>query len=866
MPQIHTQAGNFSDFIKTGVDPRTGQFTLALGLPLPPANQLCGPLLSPTLTFTTLGSAVDRGFGLGWSLGLSEINLDQHAPSVRLSSGEQFAIDLRRSNFDPGGSLLLPDQKLQSVQVYCTNDGGFQLNLKTGECEILRAVDSNSSRYLLSELWSPEGRRLFVDWLPHGDGDFILERIRDESRVLLQLEIANNELAFIQNPDTEQASRLCLRLSNGRLNEICLPGIAAPFLIDYDEFPLDRGSALLLPRTFTGPLGATDLVLWETGNDGDGHRLPEGAPFPVLPRVARWIHSAGAQASELQLSYQWIGERNFLGYGSDQAFDWQQGRDNLYQVESDYQYEVVETRSDGQGTSLGSISRTWNRFHLQIREVQRQGQCEVRKETLYAIDPALSWEAQPAYCQLPHELLTTYLDHGRDAASRSERTRYRYDDFGNVLHVHYPSGAQEHYEYYPAEGAEGCPADALAMVRYLKKKTATPADAPGKAPVLATLYTYETLPSLLENAPAKALVVSETGLDSATGRVFETTTQSYLTTPGASYGREHTAITTLNGKATTTLHQYEINADELITSTTTIGFENDDENRSTHHSGQLLLTGHTAWERSQAGACTRYEYDELGRIRRTVIAADSPYQAERLAHYHLADNFARQLIEGNPRNPLMIEQVDVSGCRQRQWLDGEGRPVSVEREDLDKQPGVFREISRTQYDCQGRPVSQSSIDWLDLKPLVLTATTHYDDWGKAALTVSPEGVERHVRYDPVTLRSEQWLSAGGLPGAKQVILRNVAGSPVEQQDYDSDGHLLRTLVLVRDGLDRVIEKRIKVADTPDIVTATRYDHYSRVIEQRLPDDTVISWTYAAHSDDHHPASIAVTEATAQAQA
>lgn len=153
---LHSQAGNFLDCFKTAVDNRTGQFCLAIALPVPPANQLCGPTLSVTLAFSTLASSCNRGYGLGWSLGLSEINLDQDNPRLSLSSGEQFAIDLINSDPCSDGRLAFFDQKLPTFTVTRQADGNFRVDKQTGESEILRQQD-DSTRYLLEEMRSPEG-------------------------------------------------------------------------------------------------------------------------------------------------------------------------------------------------------------------------------------------------------------------------------------------------------------------------------------------------------------------------------------------------------------------------------------------------------------------------------------------------------------------------------------------------------------------------------------------------------------------------------------------------------------------------------------------------------------------------------------
>lgn len=866
MSTLHTQAGNFLDFLKTGVDQRTGQFTLAIALPLPPANQLCGPTLPLTLSFNLLNSALDRGYGQGWALGLSEIDLDQKAARLRLSSGEQFAVDLGASQFTVNGRLALRDQKLATFLVTWQADGSLRVDHKSGECEILRCQDSDSGRYLLAELRSPEGRRLFFDWLPFAEGDYRLQQIRDEQRTLLSLEDRQGELHFILNPHSEQSATLRVLLSNDWLTEVHLPGVDEPLSIDYEPIDLAGATTLLLPSYIRSPLGAEDFVHW--ASDSDGHHLPPGAPFPYLPRVTAWTHATGRNGNELNRSYTWLGEHNFLGFGSDQAFVWHTGRDNLYQVEGDYRYEVIETLSDGDGRALGSHHFTWDRHHLLVSEVTRQGLCETRRTTTHGVDPSLTWEQQPAWCQLPLQVCMTYIDHARDGASRTETTTYRYDDAGNILHVRYPSGVEEHNSYYPATGADGCPADALGRVRWLRHKTVMPAPADGQAPTLGTLYTYQALPSLLEGEPAHTVVAREQGWDESEQRLLESTSQAYCTAPGTGYGRLAGSATTLNGKTTTTEYRYRTEHDELVTQTTLIGFENDAENRSTRSDARSLLSGLTTWERDEAGALTTYAHDALGRIVRTITAANSPYQAERQASYHLGDAVARQAGSGEALNPVMVEQVEITGRRQRQWLDGDGRTVRVELEDIQQAPGTFRTVAHTQFDAMGRPVSETAVDWLGegIAPLRLTTTTAYDDWGQAALSISPEGIERHVRHDPVRQRTEHWQVAAGRNGPRQVIELNAAGSPARQQHFDSDGQLVRTLKLTRDGLDRVIEERLTAPGATDIVNRKRYDHYSRLVEHQLPDGTRLAWTFAAHSDDQHVESIAITPAPAQAPA
>ena len=865
---VHTQATNFSDFIKTGVDARTGQFTLAFQLPVIPANNMCGPSITPTLSFSVLGSSHDKGFGLGWSLDLSELDLNQDAPSLRLSSGESFAVDTANLSATPGSELKLLDAKLQSMVVTRLNSDTYRVEYKNGQSELLTRQE-DSSRFLVTEIRSPEGRRIHVRWASFRGG-FRLKSIRDETRTLLQVAYDEGEIEF--SVPGRDAHALKMRTTNDKLVAVHLPGIKTPCTITYDHHPLDDLTDLLLPIEFTTPLGASDTVTWAKGEDG--HQLPEGAPFKVLPRVLRWTHSSGTDDTRLHRTYEWTGAHNFLGYGSAQAFDWQKGRDNLYQVEEDYSYSVVETQTDGARKPLSTITRTWNRFHLLTQETSRRGHCEVRQDTLYAIAPNTRWNDQPAWCQLPHKQTVTFIDHSAKNLSRIEETEYRYDTSGNVLFTRSPNGIEEHNEYYPAQGSKasehsgGCPASPLGMVRFLRKKTVKPrrlADGSyGGASETSTTYTYKALDSLIEGGREFVVVEKEAARDETHSRDIESTSQTYITEIGPHYARVASKVTTINGKATTLRFGYDLTDDSLTTRITTQGFENTELVRSTRSSTRSLNTGQITRETNEAGVVSRFEYDSLGRIVLAVTADASPYENRRTSSYHVRDKTALKHV-AKGENPVMIEHVLATGQHRRQWLDGEGRTVRVELEDLDHAAGTLREIARTAFDAEGRTVSETQQDWLrdpenptKVTALRLTTSSHYDDWGQVSHRTSPDGVVSHTQHDPVQLTLKAWQQNGSLKSPHTLTRHNAAGSAIQEQLFDTHDRLVRTTTWLRDGLDRVTRTTLAVPGLPERVTTVKLDVYGRTVEQRLPDSTLVNWTYAPHSDGDHPETIAVT--------
>lgn len=864
---VYSQAQNFLGVVSTDVDPRTGQFMLAINLPTLVANNLSGPTLTPTLSYNAQASLQDKGFGLGWSLLLSELVLSGDSSSLRLSSGEQFAID-PKSDFSVGGTLTFLDHKLQDLLVTRISTDSFRIDRKTGEIEILQRQHSSHNVYYLCEMRTAEGRRLKLSWTG-GNDLYRLRSITDETgRVLLETTTPTGGLNFVITPN-DTPMTLALRFSNDRLSRVTLTGIEGNFGFVYTQQSVGNGISFLFPETLSGPLGATDEITWT--NESNSHKLPEGAPFTHLPRVASWRQSSGTSSNVLTHSYAWQGNRNYLGFGSNQGFDWEDGRDNLYRVEHTYRYTCTETQRQS-STTLATIKRTWNNFHLPVETVTTSGDTETTNSTSYWIDERTGWAGQPAYCQLLREMTTTYRN-TKDNESRSETTSYTYDDSGNILTLVHPTGVTETNTYYPADNSTmGCPADALGMklgmVRFLEKKTTTPAPSDFAAPILSTAYEYENLDSLAaeDQDQPHAVVVKETVTNETDKTVMEITEQTYeknKTSPH--YGRELSAITTLNGKATTTLFAYELADDQLTTQVTVEGHdvETRPASRSVTSSCRSAITGLTEKDISAAGVVTAYEYDALGRLAKTVIAQASSYEAQRTASYYVNDeDFIEQNRPEGIRALVAAEERDASGQCRRIWLDGNGREVCVELEDLDYAPGTFREIARTDYDALGRAITQTSKEWFEGKELfALTSTTEYDDWGTATKVTSPTGVISHTLQDPVKLTTEQWQEgANGRTTAKQITFGNVAGSPIKHELFDEKEVLVCTTELTRDGLDRVVKQTIKVAGKPDIVTQYTYDAYSRVVQQTQPDNTCIAWKYAEHSDGEHPESVEVTTA------
>lgn len=854
---LYSQARNFLSHVNAGVDVRTGQFTLAITLPVGSANNLMGPELSATLTFSSMASAINTGFGLGWSLVFSELDLRlNQQPTLRLSTGELYSVDLDKSDFNIDGRLVFLDQKLDSFFVTKRRPDYFEIVMKSGVVERLY-TQADPGIYVTKEIRTQEGRQAFLDWVTSpANQTSVLSAIRDSTRTLLSIS-RETGVVFHLNPDSERASTLKLVLLNNQLRQVVLPDETNSRW----EFTYQDLGGLLYPSIVTNPLGCKDTVEYDV--EQNGHLLPDGAPLTWLARVRNWLHVPSPGATPLISQYAWRDTHNFLGYGASLSSGWLDGRENLYQVVGGYNYAVTETVSDFSGR-LKTVFYEWNRFHLKIEETTARGQSEIKVITQYDEDEDLLWDNQPPWCQLPQKVTTRYTD--TSGPSREEFTETSYDASGNILVSRSTAGIVETREYFPADGSGAdCPADPYGFVRWLKTYTVTPAlledGTYGGAPELSTGYTYLELPNLLADGGYHIVMVSETTSDASTGDETSRTFQSHFRKDEfhsqnalTFYGMPREATTILNDFPTRTEWSYTLENDQLKTDTTITGFENDALNTATECDARSIYDGLTVMEQSPAGVKTLYRYDAMGRAVETTLSAGSKYQAIKTCSFHLATSGSQSLP--------MFEETDVNGVRRRTFINGDGLVVRIDIDDVDTESPVFRTVSEFTYDAEGRVIEETQYDWFpdSPDPITLITQTQYDDWETVSAVISPSGVSAHTVSDPVSLMRETWQtsSSGNKSSGVTVTKVNVSGSPMRIETYDAGRTLQRSQSFIRDGLDRVVEESLDIPGQASIVTRFTYDVFNRIIKKVLPDETEVSWEYAKHSDDNHPLSISLT--------
>jgi len=832
----YSNAQNFLSHMQTGVDPRTGDFTCAFSLPALEANALCGPTLQMGLGFS--GQLLDNlGYGIGWALsGLS--SYQPGAGVLSLATGERFVSDYT------GGEFTFKDRKLVTFHMRrdATVPGVYWITHKSGVVEKLSTLGGAAQVAVPVEIRSPEGRRVFLEFSAQASPR--LQRVRDETSTLLQItRNGSQSVEIVLHPDKQAPATFRLGLSNDRLTSVALPvENNAAWRLQYEQH-----HGIYFVNRVDLPTGGFETVKYQS----QGHRCLAGAPTAWLPYVVEHTRNPGRFQPPIRTTYSYTGQ-NYLGYGT--GLQWQPNQDNLYRVVTPagqpYLYGSTATM---QATVDGvlvvrTVESRFNRLHLQTLERTIQNGHVLEKATEYHDDPTLGFSQQKPYFQLPRRTETQWYLASADKIRRIDTVLTDYDDHGNLIRQQDETGLVEERTYYPAEGGDGCPADPHGFVRSLKALRAVPMAGRGDgAAIIETRYRYKALPSLLAGDAPFLVMTDEAkvALQGGTEVDLGADVSVYVEEAGdAHFGRVREARRLLNGKMTSTAYAYAADAALLSVRQTVTGHD------GTQRYGvekQSLVNGLTVHEKDDEGSTVDYQFDALGRVVMETASAGTPFAAKRRTAYRLA------LQAGDD---VYVETTDVANVRVRVHLDGLGREISGETEDIDHAPGTFRQTWTRTWNAIGDIAEETTTDWVaGVQRPTLSRVYRYDHWGQQAQVLHSNGTRDITEADPITLIEKSWKEdgAGGRTGGT-VAHGTVFGKP-ERIDYiDAAGRVQASTSYVYDGIGRC------VATTDRLGRETRhvYDAFDRVVESTLPDGAVVATRYAEHSGDELPVEVAIT--------
>ncbi|MBC3383557.1 RHS repeat-associated core domain-containing protein [Pseudomonas sp. SWRI179] len=851
---VHSNAFNFLSFVQSGVDARTGQYTISLSLPEVKTCELSGPVVPLTLNFNPLNT-VNAGFGLGWEMGLT-----QYAPSnqiISLHSGETFKVTGPYPGF--ANRLRMKEQKIENFKLFTVPDTAqFKVVHKSGLVEVLELKGASPQVAVPIRLYSPQGHEVTLEYISV-NGKPMLSAMRDNTGAVLQITrdtTAHTVTFSLGIVNGTPSARVVMNLKDDRVDRITLPtteGAGWRF-----EYRTEKDLACI-SEVWT-PLGAHETVRY---ND-EGHGFPGGDNSRKLPRVTDHITDPGSGDPPITVKYSYSADgHNFLGYGS--SIDWDDsGLDNLFRVLDRYTYSSTERLTIGSET-VRSITRTFNRFHLQTEEVVAQGNHQKTLRTRYYADDddKLSFDNQPRQCQLPRQTSTLWALSDDPRFWRLDKEITEYDIHGNQTLRIEPTGLTETITYYPNDGVEGfCPADPYGFVRHVREKTVTPSSDPQRVPglepgasVKRARFRYETLPAISDSAiPQPWLCVVEERLYELideTERQLSLTVFDYINDPATplTHGRRaRQAITLGDDSGPTSVIDYSYTKNPSNQSLRTVQqFSSDVDNavrtvideRSMLNGEPLLVT--------ENGIQHRYVYDELNRVQREIQAPDSDYPATRRYSYRLI----RPADAGqDPITTQAYQQMeDVKGVKVRTHFDGMSRAVREEMQDVDHSGGSYRDIYTAKYNAKGFLIEETNIDWLEATDLPLTTSYTYDLWGLQDSVTRPDGVKEWTLNNPIAFTTEEWIDGT----ARTRTITNRFEKTVSVEQIGVDGRRISQTSFKYDGLGNCTQ----AIDALGQITRYRYDAFARLLSTTLPDLSTVRYTYAEHSQAELHTSIEV---------
>lgn len=817
-----TYSRNTSDRLRTDVDPRTGQFLLALDLGEINGNSRKGPLLQLQLFYTPF-SSFNMGLGKGVSMHTSSIDTVNN--ELSLSSGETYQL--------VSGTTIIKKQvpvhfRLKFIDPKVPTKG-YLIIWKNGNKEYLSF--KGSRLYLTEKIVSPLGDSLKFTWRWNGSLHRLMS-IEDDQETLCQITY-DSLVKFKFWPNSTQSKSITLVLHNneylGRVRHELSDGSMMEWVLGYE---LLAHSAVHVLNKVDYPNGQKISVVYD---DVNGHLFPLQSEYTRLPRVIRCTVHPGAGQHTISKEYRYSAQ-NFLGYNGDFG-DWNKQEDYIYKSLTHYKYSSYEIVTVGPKSY--TIERTYNNFHQMLNETIKRDGCEYTQEFEWFSEYGKSVEYQPLQYQSLSVKREIWVD--KVGNRRVKETKTDYDTNGNLLYQIQIDRPTVEYTWYSAEGEEGCPADPNGFVRFVKEKKIRPhelyttgelyttkMEPAWNGPETRLVYTYTTLPNSEQIVPAS--LKRYYGETLCAESFFE-----YEINQNESFGRLIRKRENLvyESKVYPQIEQYDY---ALDTNTITVTFSKtysdlDDEKTTTSSQVQCRYTG-TLFEKTNIfGSTTLYSYDAIGRLTGETANAGSDYESELQIKYIMEDGVAVTLIT-DPKN----NQVKT-------YYDGLGRKVQQSVLDQNNS-NTWCDVLKLVYGFENNVISEIKKDW-DYDGSVYTAskTMTYDGWGMLESEVHNHGVTVHHETDLIRLAQRIYMT--GQDGSQNLrsgtwerTLDQNHLTPLMDARYDESGHKISEKQFIWDAYKRLSA----VIDERQVRTSYVYDAFNRLV-QSTTDGLQLDYTY-----------------------
>ena len=845
--QIFTKATDFVGSVSGSVDPRTGQYTIALHLGSLIANNGLGPHIPLVLKYSPLTQS-NIGFGVGFGFGFT--TYDQRSTLLSLSSGTHYKV------LENSESLTLIDAKIKEVSVTKQKDKYYKVAYKDGNFELLTSPNTMSSMKVPYKIVSNSGHFVSLNW-EFVDNQFRLLSIVDENGVALvkinypNFQNAATTIAVLpdrqldtKNTDDPEGYNVCLLFNdNHHLSKIvCDAAEGLEWQIGYTNLD-GLGPWGQIASSLTHPGGLYEYAEYSKSK---GHRFPNtrsdmgSSLYPYVTDFTR-VPGCGQPVTTLHYNYDIINNHNFLGYAAPGTYARNPTVDALFNCsDASYRYHTQENHVDSSGV-LTRIERTYNCFHQLTEQKITTNNCSISRCSDYYSTPGMGFNAQPPNFECPKQItqILSRIDPLTGSKKQIEAVETStYDDFGNILEklasftdasgVTTPAGTVS-YQYYPsdvdtaydANTGYGCPKDANSYNRYnkiprfLKSKTVTPHVFAGDEQPAQTRYSYTSYP--MPDAVTQLLAPSDPDV-TALCSVFKTEQRSYhadtlLQKSVYTYAdRGSVLIGSIPG-----FSEFGCPTKTVDTHYPNDGLKYDStdprtaEAFSTTHTTVRELEGSlldclkdtstvTTWDNlttSSSQTCSRFTGFIKEQVNSLGVKGQATYDV--LGRVLSVTTAVDTQYAGTRRFSYEISSsgmvgtaTDSLGNQARVTSNGVGKPIKGEAK-LNGASSLWQLMASKNYDNAGRLLEHTLYDYLentDSKPFSsVTSTNHYDSWGRIDCVTTLDGIKHYSISDPILgCRTTYSESAGSDPfqTSKVVSTINPANATLTTALFASD--------------------------------------------------------------------------------
>lgn len=843
-------SSNFSDSMHGGVDQRTGLYTASLMIAHLKANGGAGPQLPLTLSYDPSNN-IDMGFGNGW--GMAWPRYQQSDGTVVFAMGDKY------QSRTLSGEIGLADQKIVNAKASYNSaefgGQGYQFQQRKGEIYVLDQM-AQYGHWIPTRIIGAHGLGVTLDW----DGTGRLLRISDEvpddtgqRRDLVTFDYNGNSGGTITLwPGTNVERKISLICRNGYLETVQVADLQ--WKMTYDNTIQSFGKFPLSELDF--PSGSKETVFYT--NDGDGHKFPSCAPQrnASVPYVTRYKKQVNGIKIDRNISYK-FSDKNYLGFNSDMS-QWENNKDNLYDVEDSYRYSSTVTRTDDDGTKVVTTN-VYNKFHLLVTQTTKKNSNTSITNHTYDLERG-GFKAQPPHFQSPIKTESTFTD---ETGTRSYSTTNEYDEHANKIRTVYPDGTVEAWEYYPADGSDpDCPAAHLGVKTYLKSHIITPPSRPDapQAPIRKTVSKYS--PIYWNETQARYGIVPSRGETYSDDVLVRSSDVEYYFAPkNYFHGMVKSHVTTVydeeqNGYPTNVSMEYTINDGKITINTTTKSYDNLSHNTEAI---SCAYTGSALRRKNTLGNIETYSYDPIGRITsHTICADDNRYEHTKKFAYNL------EILDDN-NSYRTVTITNPNQVASKQVMNGEGNLLS----ETTQVGSLEQKLLERNFDNRGRLTTVTIMDYLgpdgisldsgDITPIEQSdsiisnlRTLSYDDWEQQDQYTLESGAQVVQKYNPIDISTVQRIGEEGLNGTRFTSFDD-AYHPHQIQMLDEQGNVKAQETVIYDGASRLSTHTNALGQTTKFV----YDRFDRLTQTTYPDGMVETRAYFPHRSDNQIASIAV---------